>query len=177
MEEILASIRRIIADDQDRAPRLRPELPPEPTLHEARPAVAPAPKLLDDVIPPVPEAPPVAEPVAEAEPGFSDFEAADLDDARFEAEPEPEAVSPPVAAEAHPVPPAGLVSAAAGAAVAGSFERLAVTLHPPQPARTMEEHVSEMLRPMLQAWLDENLPALVESLVEAEIERLARQRR
>jgi hypothetical protein len=41
----------------------------------------------------------------------------------------------------------------------------------------MEEHVSEMLRPMLQSWLDENLPALVERLVEAEIERLARQRR
>jgi cell pole-organizing protein PopZ len=34
-----------------------------------------------------------------------------------------------------------------------------------------------MLRPMLKAWLDENLPALVERLVQDEIERLARGRR
>lgn len=32
----------------------------------------------------------------------------------------------------------------------------------------------EMLRPMLKAWLDENLPAMVERLVAAEIERIAR---
>jgi cell pole-organizing protein PopZ len=31
-----------------------------------------------------------------------------------------------------------------------------------------------MLRPMLKAWLDENLPGIVERLVGAEIERLAR---
>jgi len=31
-----------------------------------------------------------------------------------------------------------------------------------------------MLRPMLKAWLDENLPGIVERLVRAEIERLAR---
>lgn len=177
MEEILASIRRIIADDQDRAPRLRPDLPPEPTRHETKAPVAVAPEFVDEVTPPEPEAPPLVEPAAEAKAAFAAFEAADLAEARFEAEPELEPASPPIAAEAHPVPPAGLVSEAAGAAVTGSFGRLAATLHPPQPARTMEEHVSEMLRPMLQAWLDENLPALVERLVEAEIERLARQRR
>jgi cell pole-organizing protein PopZ len=32
----------------------------------------------------------------------------------------------------------------------------------------------EMLRPMLKAWLDENLPLIVERLVAAEIERVAR---
>ncbi len=32
----------------------------------------------------------------------------------------------------------------------------------------------EMLRPMLKAWLDDNLPAIVERLVSAEIERVAR---
>ena len=177
MEEILASIRRIIADDQDRAPRLRPDLPSEVPPHNVVPAAAPVRELADDAVPPVSESPTVAEPVAEPETVPSAFDAADLDGARFEAVPEPEAAAPMVAAQAHPVPPTALVSDPVGAAVAGSFGRLAATLHPPQPARTMEEHVSEMLRPMLQSWLDENLPALVERLVEAEIERLACQRR
>ncbi|MGA7428966.1 MAG: DUF2497 domain-containing protein [Xanthobacteraceae bacterium] len=32
----------------------------------------------------------------------------------------------------------------------------------------------EMLRPMLRAWLDDNLPAMVERLVRDEIKRLKR---
>ncbi len=32
----------------------------------------------------------------------------------------------------------------------------------------------EMLRPMLKTWLDDNLPVIVERLVSAEIERVAR---
>jgi len=32
----------------------------------------------------------------------------------------------------------------------------------------------EILRPMLKAWLDEHLPSLVERLVRAEIQRVAR---
>jgi uncharacterized protein len=43
-------------------------------------------------------------------------------------------------------------------------------------ARTLEDLVKEMLRPMLKAWLDDNLPALVERIVKAEIERVARGR-
>src|SRR6266487_2021693 len=39
-----------------------------------------------------------------------------------------------------------------------------------------EELVSELLRPMLKAWLDDNLPAIVERLVRAEIERVSRAR-
>ena len=38
----------------------------------------------------------------------------------------------------------------------------------------MGEMVRDMLRPMLKAWLDDNLPILVERLVRAEIERVAR---
>ena len=37
-----------------------------------------------------------------------------------------------------------------------------------------ERMAREMLRPMLKAWLDENLPAMVERLVRAEIQRVAR---
>ena len=45
-----------------------------------------------------------------------------------------------------------------------------------QNARTLEDLVREMLRPMLKTWLDENLPGIVERLVRAEIERVARGR-
>ena len=45
-----------------------------------------------------------------------------------------------------------------------------------QNARTLEDLVREMLRPMLKVWLDDNLPGLVERLVRAEIERVSRGR-
>jgi cell pole-organizing protein PopZ len=43
-----------------------------------------------------------------------------------------------------------------------------------QSPRTLEDLVKDLLRPMLKAWLDDNLPPLVERLVRAEIERVAR---
>ena len=45
-----------------------------------------------------------------------------------------------------------------------------------QNARTLEDLVREMLRPMLKAWLDDNLPAIVQSTVDKEVERIARSR-
>jgi uncharacterized protein len=39
--------------------------------------------------------------------------------------------------------------------------------------RTLQDLVREMLRPMLKAWLDDNLPTLVERLVLAEIEQMS----
>ena len=39
---------------------------------------------------------------------------------------------------------------------------------------TIEQYVIEMLRPMLREWLDQNLPSMVERLVEREIEKLSR---
>ena len=44
-------------------------------------------------------------------------------------------------------------------------------------ARTLEELVGELLRPMLKEWLDENLPSMVEEMVREEIERVSRKRR
>jgi cell pole-organizing protein PopZ len=68
-----------------------------------------------------------------------------------------------------------LVSPPAEAAAGQAFQRLSETVRL-RSAMTMEEHVTEMLRPMLRAWLDENLPPLVERLVQAEIERISRGR-
>ena len=71
--------------------------------------------------------------------------------------------------------PGGLVSSATSAAVDSAFNALAETVLV-QNARTLEDLVREMLRPMLKVWLDDNLPGLVERLVRAEIERVSRGR-
>ncbi len=72
-------------------------------------------------------------------------------------------------------PPAQLLSGATSAAVDSAFNTLAQTVLV-QNARTLEDLVREMLRPMLKSWLDDNLPGLVERLVRAEIERVSRGR-
>lgn len=70
----------------------------------------------------------------------------------------------------------GLLSRNSDAAVSGAFNALAHTILA-QNARTLEGLVSDMVRPMLKDWLDENLPSLVERLVREEIERVSRGRR
>ena len=68
-----------------------------------------------------------------------------------------------------------LLSSATSAAVDSAFNTLAQTVLV-QNARTLEDLVREMLRPMLKTWLDDNLPGMVERLVRAEIERVSRGR-
>ncbi len=70
-------------------------------------------------------------------------------------------------------PEHGLISNATAAAVDSAFNTLAYTVLG-QNARTLEDLVKEMLRPMLKSWLDDNLPGLVERIVRAEIERVSR---
>ncbi|MGQ3214923.1 MAG: PopZ family protein [Shinella sp.] len=68
---------------------------------------------------------------------------------------------------------ATLVSPAVGERVAQSFGALAEAIDA-GPRRSFDEIAEEMLRPMLQDWLEDNLPTLVERLVREEIERVAR---
>jgi uncharacterized protein len=68
-----------------------------------------------------------------------------------------------------------LISEETTAAVDSAFNALAQTVLV-QNARTLEDLVREMLRPLLKSWLDDNLPSLVERLVRAEIERVSRGR-
>ena len=78
-----------------------------------------------------------------------------------------------------PAPPAsdyqGLISNATVSAVDSAFNTLAHTVLG-NNARTLEDLVKEMLRPMLKGWLDDNLPTMVERIVRAEIERVSRGR-
>jgi cell pole-organizing protein PopZ len=62
-----------------------------------------------------------------------------------------------------------LVSSQASDAVHGSFEQLREST-----ADNLDDKVEAMLRPMLRAWLDNNLPSIVDGLVRKEIERVSR---
>jgi cell pole-organizing protein PopZ len=69
----------------------------------------------------------------------------------------------------------GLISGTTLSAVDSAFNSLSMTVLG-NNARTLEDLVKEMLRPMLKGWLDDNLPGLVERIVRAEIERVSRGR-
>lgn len=117
----------------------------------------------------------------------NDIEFTDEVDPPPEPEPEPEPASPqqapppldppPRAAprpQEAPAPSLGdehLLSKKADAAVSSAFGSLANTLLTQNP-RTVEDLVRDLLRPMLKQWLDDNLPSLVERLVQQEIERV-----
>ena len=108
-----------------------------------------------------------------------------------EPEPEPELVPEPVV-EPEEKPEAvaeaavsrsvynaaeGLISDTASVAASSAFGRLAESMVLSNgEGRTIEDLVEDMLRPMLKIWLDENLPPLVERLVQEEIARVARRR-
>ena len=81
--------------------------------------------------------------------------------------------SAPASGEAGQIEGRALISATAGAKVAASFDSLNHALVQ-GPDRSFDEIAEDMLRPMLQQWLDDNLPTLVERLVREEIERVAR---
>jgi uncharacterized protein len=205
MEEILASIRRIIADDDANKTTSRA---PEPAKPEPPPAPSPAPPVY--VEPPAPVSRPVfEEPPAAAQNSYGSEGVADqaadildLTESMTAPTPEPVAAMPqPVAAPTpqfqtidgssdigfaeaseRPAPQPAyddtrgrLMSGHTSAAVDSAFNALAQTVLV-QNARTLEDLVREMLRPMLKTWLDDNLPGLVERLVRAEIERVSRGR-
>jgi cell pole-organizing protein PopZ len=216
MEEILASIRRIIADDDATksaprpaepavaaaapAPAARPAPPPAPP--PTPPRVTPSEPSLDEAVAADPE------PMAEVEDQASDI--LDLTEQMAAPAPAPkpapqfrtidgsfdvsyEEEKPAPQMPAHQMPEARapspseddqyrgdtrsnqLLSSVTSAAVDSAFNTLAQTVLV-QNARTLEDLVREMLRPMLKAWLDDNLPGMVERLVRAEIERVSRGR-
>jgi cell pole-organizing protein PopZ len=199
MEEILASIRRIIAEDDSEKSAQRPA---ESAGVELNPDAAPAPPEAERAVeefrsPSSPESPAartgarsgsakavrsstvleLTEPMA----SFPSRSAMPAVDSSLASVP-PAPVDQAVASEAVPVTqsggthePGGLMSTTTSAAVDSAFNALAQTVLV-QNARTLEDLVREMLRPMLKVWLDDNLPGMVERLVRAEIERVSRGR-
>jgi hypothetical protein len=193
MEEILASIRRIISEDlasvepagaaaEDEVLILReraPPVPDRPWAHDP-PASEPAPE------------PVIEEPYAAPEPEAKEqLEAAE----QPEVEGEPATESPSAEAvetEHHHEVPAvvatdrALVAPGVAMSAAASFERLYFVVETPPPSApsvaistsgpTLEDVTRELLKPLIQAWLDENLDAIVRARVDEEVERISRGR-
>ncbi len=209
MEEILASIRRIIADDDASKSAPRPPEPPKaparvpaasrlsspglqtnagrsdtaPLLNGAAGVEEQSSDILDltesmaTSMPkesaPAPVAAPAAPPQFRKIDGHADLSFA-----------EPGERSPEGMDASHAEADTGargegeraqLLARETSAAVDSAFNTLAQTVLV-QNARTLEDLVREMLRPMLKTWLDDNLPGMVERLVRAEIERVSRGR-
>lgn len=176
MEEILSSIRRIIADDQEEeGAGAKPAT--DPTKAEAtKPAAAPGEEDVLDLTQVVGggEAPPATPPALDADAGEVDLELEEDDD-----EPAPVAAPPKPAAKV-PDSEDSLVSAPAASASTSAFARLAkAAASNEQPARgfgdkTVEAFLTDLLKPMLKDWLDQNLEGVVERVVEQEVKKLAR---
>jgi cell pole-organizing protein PopZ len=229
MEEILASIRRIIADDEAKPPVAEKPAPvPAKAEKPAAPAPAAKPAAMKDIppsavappkAPPKPAPPPAAPaPVSNSQDdidallngldeattpeeirpsGEAETEVFELTDDMAVAAPPPSsnkiapvadlefaetaAAKPPQRQPAFEPPPVEtspsgpILSRATVSSVESAFNALANTVLS-NNARTLEDLVKEMLRPMLKAWLDDNLPPLVERIVKAEIERVSRGR-
>ncbi len=213
MEEILASIRAIISEDDEEGGD-KAEATEAPEAKAAEPVA-------EDVKPepePEPEPEPAAEAEVEAPPvdddgddflqltedeivtgdaiePDADIMVVDKEDEAEEPEPEPvvdvveEEPAPEPEPEPEPVMAAPANDAAAGdeeeilseasaMAAAGALGTLAQNMKVAQTdGQTIEGILRELLRPMLKAWLDENLPGIVDTKVEEAIDKVVRRTR
>ena len=180
MEEILASIRRIISED---------EVPAEEGVGEAEPEGEPEPEpdyepMEEAFDEPEPEPEPAPAPVLDDEDDILDltepYKAPAPEPAPVFQSDDLEAYAPPPPPRAAPAPmpvmEEAIVSHVAEVAAASAFGHLAQTIAMPGHGRTLEDVVRELLRPMLKTWLDENLPTIVQATVDEEVSRISRRR-
>ncbi len=158
MEEILSSIKRIIAEEGDAPvaapPRRVTEPEPDPEILELDDAVADEPFEMAD--------PQIEEISAEEAPALAIAPVA------------PPAPPPtPVAAPAPAETLVSRVSAEASRQALASLSRMVVRPEEPVADNTLEGLVRELLRPMLKDWLDANLPRIVQATVDREVARIS----
>lgn len=156
MEDILASIRRILSEEEaGPAPTAEPEPPPA--------AAKTTPPVADDVLV-------LDTSMMVAEPDHPQPHAAPAEPA---APPRPEPAPEPA-----PTSDTTLLAPEAAQAAAGSVNELVRRLSVERQTQvhaggpTIEDLVRAELRPLIKGWLDEYLPPLVERLVRSEIERV-----
>ncbi len=182
MEEILASIRRIISEDDAPPPKMAVPAPTHTVLEAALPpGQAPAPVEPAEVVTAPPPPPPEDDVLELTEPLWPEPAPAP--------EPAPQAHKPPPPAPAYEplddlefatspapsyAPDEPLVGAPAAGVAASHFGQLARSIAVPSEGRTLEDIVVAVLRPMLKDWLDRYLPQIVEAKVQAEVERISR---
>jgi cell pole-organizing protein PopZ len=160
IDALLAGLDTATVAPEVRAPEPEPEPEPEPDVLELTDEMAMDPE-------PTPAPPPPS--FRRVEPR-DDLEFAEVPPPR----PTPAPSYAPVDFDAPPLPPQQpILAQSTVSAVESAFNSLAHTVLSSN-ARTLEDLVKEMLRPMLKSWLDDNLPGLVERIVKAEIERVSR---
>jgi hypothetical protein len=192
MEEILASIRKIISEDSTETPEAVPaaapapeadvleltqevaeEAPPKPEPVRAAAPPPPQPVKPDDVVfAPVEEPKPAPAPVAHDD-IFSDKTRKALDDSFSRI---PQAVAPAPS----PAPaPARTLSLPEGNSVEAVFERAVAGAFDPVLHQWMDANKGDLLtavKPLIREWMDEHFPALLEGAVRNEVERVVKAR-
>jgi cell pole-organizing protein PopZ len=177
MDDILASIRKIISDDEARA-QISGQKPGAPLSHP--PGISPSPRqsppsddvlLLTDLVEEPTKGPGMSSNTQPSQPRIDPIKAAEMPQPSVEGPADGSLVGPSV------VGVASTAFARLNQAVQDSVPPPAAP--DPGPAisnggKTIEDLVKEMLRPMLKEWLDKNLPPMVERYVEREISRLTR---
>ena len=163
IEEILASIRQIISDDDEEGTE---EVAAEPEVEEA--AVEEEPE--EDVLE-------LTEDMQDKSDFDEDNAALDFVDVEEDTpEPEEEEVFEAPEPDFEPTP-SSILSETTQSATMSSLSKLVGNV--PLNRRgydgvTLEDIVRELLHPMLREWMDDNLPPMVERIVQKELEKLAR---
>jgi uncharacterized protein len=178
MEEILASIRRIISEDADgQKPAAAPEAAPPPHEPEA--------ELDDDILDLTDKVNDDGSVVSLHRQGDDDFPELGQSKPSFALNDQDFAGEKDEISFDHDEFSQALMSGGSSSAAASAFAQLEQEMSvPPRPAAssaaparggalTVEQLVMDAVRPLLKDWLDHNLPGMVEDLVRAEIERVA----
>jgi hypothetical protein len=172
IEEILASIRQIISDDdEDEVLETKEEEKPlENPVHDSADDVL---ELTEDDL--VEDEPKEEDDEDEEEQKDLQIEMRDrLEEIRRQSEEKPEE---PAMDQKKPMP-SDILSSGTQAAALDSLTKLTKRM-PIERSRsydgvTLEDIVRELLHPMLREWMDDNLPGMVERTVQKELEKLAR---
>jgi len=184
MEEILASIRRIISEDGEEATKPAEAAKPKPVPPAVRAAPKPAPEPvqededvleLTDMVEEEPEPlPPPRAPVVE------DDDVVMVERSPMKSAPRAEARPPMVSRPRYNTDAEqGLISEEVRSQASSSLSQLsrdALVSESADP-RSLEVLVQDMLRPALESWLNAHLPDIVERLVQQEIDRVSRRGR
>jgi uncharacterized protein len=168
MEDILSSIRRILAEEEGIPPATQAAAPPAtpPASIQAPPAIA-----MTDGVLQLDASMLLPDPIAAPAPAPRAVPPAPLEE---------DFLPPGTVTPAGAAPPSGTIlmapeTAQAAATSVGSLVRTLAAERATQVyggGPTIEDMVRGELRPLLKQWLDENLPGMVERLVRAEIERV-----
>ena len=183
MEEILASIRKIISEDTPAdAPAAASAAPmPEPDVLELTQEMVEAPRPAAPPPPPAPQPAPADDVIFQPEPAptgnndiFSDRTRKAMDDTFASIGDEEPAPAPQARSAPSPMP------AVDGASVESVFERAVRESFEPVLQKYLADNsgaIIERMKPAIREWMDEHFPELLDNAVRAEVERVVRARK